>query len=369
MKKRHHLKASNSGSRSASVDFRKDSLRYGLHYSKSCFLRVTTLAVTGIFLLLSAGAAKVNASVIAGGGGGFVLDWVDEGLGLAGGHYESHDARLTSGAPDDHGHTGHWTWVKPTPPAAVTTVNYYIHNHGGLDALSADQILRIQEAAGVWNTSGANVSLVEVGLDTLAEIHVHGTPIGSLGLASFTFFTNHNVDGFGSTGTGYTDGHPQHHMVGNVELPFAFSNMRQVLSMDIRADWFNGANAALIGAAQFDYKTIAIQEFGHLLGLGHNGNASAGHAADEALSPMNGNLPIGNALRRTLQPSDTAAIVHLYGAIPEPTSLIVWSLLAVIGLIITYGHRRRAEQPTREPPSRRTPPKQLGDQEIVYMSG
>ena len=157
-----------------------------------------------------------------------------------------------------------------------------------------------------------------------ADVNVAG-----LARASFTWFLAHNP-------AGYADAHPQHEFVSNLFVPF--SNTRQVLSMDIRGDWYTGAAAGGIGGAQIDYLTVAIQEFGHLLGLGHNGNASAGHAADEALSPMNGLLPIGNALRRTPQPSDIVAITHLYG-IPEPSSIML--AVMAFGCLIASGSRKR----------------------------
>ena len=257
--------------------------------------------------------------------------------GVATGQFALHDFLISSGTPDNHGHASHWTWVEPTPPGSLTTVTYFIHNHGDL---TGAQIDRINDGAAVWNTSGANVLLSEVNLDTLGEIHVHGTNISSLGLASFTYFTAHNRDQTGGTGTGYTDGHFQHHMKGNVEPGDVFSNTRQVLTMDIRDDWYTGASAGGITVGEYDYLTVAIQEFGHLLGLAHP-NETGGHPSGESnISPMNGSLP-ANTTRRVLQLSDVVAIKHLYGAtaIPEPSSFILLGA-GVLGLL-GYSWRRK----------------------------
>ena len=102
--------------------------------------------------------------------------------------------------------------------------------------------------------------------------------------------------------------------------------------------WYSGP-AAGIPAGSLDFLTVAIQEFGHHLGLSHNDAAHGHPAAEIALSPMNGLLPAGNALRRTLQPTDTAAIVHIYGAIPEPSSIVL--ALMAFGGLIAYGFRKR----------------------------
>ncbi len=102
--------------------------------------------------------------------------------------------------------------------------------------------------------------------------------------------------------------------------------------------WYSGA-AGGIGGGSLDFLTVAIQEFGHLLGLEHND--SGGPHPDFALSPMNGILPSGTATRRALVASDTAAIVHLYGVIPEPSTFAL-TLLGMLGLALHGSRRPRA---------------------------
>ena len=263
------------------------------------------------------------------------LDWIDEDLGIAGGHFGTHDFLIPPGEahttpPPGPAQTeaAHWSWVSATPPAVLTNVNYFIDNHGG-NTLTATQIQRIQDAAGVWNTSGAGVSLTQVGTDALADLHVHGANTSAcggtaIGCAAFSYFIAHNP-------VGYSDLHPQHLMAGNMTSPGI-----QVMTLLTRTDWYTGANSGGIGGAELDYMTVAIQEFGHHLGLAHNDSTTGHPSAEFSISPMNGILPFGVA-RRVLQSSDTAAITHLYGAaaaVPEPSILLLLSL-GLAGLVVS----------------------------------
>ena len=304
---------------------------------------VTTIVAFATMNSSGALATVITDSLNENTGGHVVIDSVDVETGLVRAHISLHDFLVdpaTHDKPAPPTHASHWSWVNPTPPAALTTVKYYLHNHGGADTLSVAQIDRIHDAAAVWNTAGANIHLLEVGVDTAAEIHVHGSGTsgcggGAIGCAEFSFFLGHNIDGLGSTGTGYLDGDEQHHMAGNVEAPFSFLNTRQVLTQLTRSDWYTGASAGGIGSAELDYMTVAIQEFGHHLGLAHP-NETGGHPTSETdISPMNGGLPAG-VTRRVLQPSDIAAAQHLYG-VPEPSSFG----LGIIGLVALSAHRRR----------------------------
>ena len=241
-----------------------------------------------------------NAVPIAGG--------VDHFHGTS----SSHDQLVSTG---DHGDTAHITWMSGAPPdGSIANVNWYLDNHGGTDDLSAAQQARIREAAAVWNAAGANVMLTEVFMDALADVHVHGdsvsgcsgTPIGCAETAWFTADSGPYAD---------TDNH--HMMVGNTNTA-----LLQVLTQLTRSDWYTGAAAGGIVGTELDYMSVAIQEFGHHLGLGHN--SGGGPHGDSANSPMNGALPFG-VTRRVLQPTDIVAIQHLYGAtsasVPEPTTL------------------------------------------------
>ena len=108
--------------------------------------------------------------------------------------------------------------------------------------------------------------------------------------------------------------------------------------VDIGATWYSGA-AAGIGGAQLDFLTVAIQEFGHHLGLEHND--SGGPHGDFGSSPMQGTLPFGTATRRVLVASDTAAIIHLYGVVPEPSTFAL-TVLGMLGLALHGSRRPRA---------------------------
>ncbi len=106
----------------------------------------------------------------------------------------------------------------------------------------------------------------------------------------------------------------------------------QTLTMITGWSWYSGASAGGIGGSDHDYMTVAIQEFGHHLGLTHPTDPGAGHP-DDATSPMRGTLGTG-VVNRVLVGSDIDSIVHLYG-VPSPGAL---SLLALSGLV---GCRRR----------------------------
>ncbi len=239
------------------------------------------------------------------------------------GNSGSHDQLQT---PIAHGHAAHITWMTGAPPSgSAVTINWFLDNHGG-NTLSAAQVARIRDAAAVWNAAGANVVLTEVFSDAAADIHVHGDsfsgcPVGSIGCAEFAVFTIH-------TGP-YLDADNHHMMAGNTVAP-----LLQELTQLTRTDWYTGAAAGGIGGAELDYMTVAIQEFGHHLGLGHNSGAQA--HGDSASSPMNGALGFG-VTRRVLQPTDIVAIQHIYGAssvsVPEPGTLALLGIgLAALGL-------------------------------------
>ncbi len=285
-----------------------------------------------------------------------VIDWVDEESGMVKAHIASHDFLnpLAHAADDD----SHWSWVatSPTDAPVVTTIKYFVHNGAGLHpggpAMTVAQVADIATAAGIWNASGANLNLVAAATDATADLHVHMDTTsacgpGPIGCAEFTYLVAHNPAGYGA-GSGHpvpgpAGPHFQHKMMSN--LDGLFDPTRQELTMysvdpgGVAWPWYSGP-AAGIPAGDLDYLSVAIQEFGHHLGLGHNDAAQPfPHGADIPLSPMNGLLPSG-VTRRVLTPSDTAAIVHLYGAIPEPGTIVMLASVGLMGLV-AFARRRR----------------------------
>jgi hypothetical protein len=73
-----------------------------------------------------------------------------------------------------------------------------------------------------------------------------------------------------------------------------------------------------------DFYTVALHELGHALGLGHS--AVVGSVME----------PFYAGTRRTLHADDIAGIQALYGAVPEPSSLVC----AVLGGLMLMARRR-----------------------------
>lgn len=99
--------------------------------------------------------------------------------------------------------------------------------------------------------------------------------------------------------------------------------------VDFGADWNKGGdvhvNTAYLwvddandtpGLDDFDFETVMLHEIGHALGLGHSGSGTV----------MNSFYEGG---RRSLSADDIAGITHIYGAVPEPTSMAVLGLGAL----------------------------------------
>jgi len=225
------------------------------------------------------------------------------------------------------------SWVATSP--TVTTVNYFIHNHGGTDNITANMFQRLRDADAVWDNSGANVNLNEVFSDATADLHVHNDSTsgcgggGTLGCAEFAWFTAHNPAGYGPatnhpTGAGPT--HAQHQMASQMV------GAHQELTMISSINWYDGVLPGGIGGTQFDYMTVAIQEFGHHLGLAHPDDPGVGGHADDGTSPMRSTLPPETA-RRVLVGSDVAAITHLYG-VPELSTFLLF-VFGIISLAMT----------------------------------
>jgi len=193
------------------------------------------------------------------------------------------------------------------PNGSMVHVYWYLEDHGGSDALTPDMVDRIRDAAEVWNDAGANVQLVEVFTLAEADIHVHGHS---------TSPCNSSVSGcaersYTLTETKYADGHKHGRMVKTQTLTM----ITKPPGFGSTYTWYAGADPEAIGFYQYDYTSVAIQEFGHHLGLGH-ADGGDGHP-DSADSPMTSSLA-NNQTHRVLQPSDITAIQHLYGSSSAP---------------------------------------------------
>lgn len=304
-------------------------------------INVCILGAAAVFLL---GGSAAYADFTHGG---FVFERFDEQTGLVYGHIGGHDFLID---PITHGdgppEPAHWSWVAnpPTDAPTITTVSYFIHDHAGPStAISATQVDRIHDAAAVWNTSGANVFLMELLTPGGEDIHVHndttsGCSGAAIGCAAVIFTGGH--PGSYPPLSGHPDPgdlleiHPQHLMVSGG----SGQTLTMLTPVSGGVTWYSGAVPGSIGGTEHDYMTVVIQEFGHHLGLTHPDDPGVSPHGDMGTSPMLSSLSAGD-VRRVLTGSDIDAIEHLYGVIPSPGAL---SLLALSGLV--GGRRRRRSQ-------------------------
>ena len=146
-------------------------------------------------------------------------------------------------------------------------LSVYVSDPGGL--FSADELARIQDAIGTWDTLLVpyNVTITEVADPTLANLVIDTSSTSVCG--------------------GATDG-----VLGCYDGSNAEITILQGCS------WYAGADPGQIGADQYDFQTTVTHELGHALGLGHSVDTAspmyptiAAGATDRAPTTQDLNIP------------------------------------------------------------------------------
>ena len=181
---------------------------------------------------------------------------------------------------------------------------------------TADEAAILNAALNVWAAVSSFTNLGQVAdgggtpeLDTVGSPSSH---VGDIRIGAYNF-------------TGSTLAHAYQP---GTHAEFGNGTIGGDIHFDNDRTWVDDA-ADVTSNSQYDFFTVALHEFGHSLGLGHSADST---------SVMWWQY---SGARRVLTADDIAGIQLIYGVVPEPSTFVVWSLLAGFGLTLARRRRRK----------------------------